>query len=171
MSVVRQCVTVGGVEVVEPATAEEIDYVFDHMHPEEFSEGEDLSTTKESHRRSVLDARRSMTVKHNGAILAVACLTDVDGGDERYRVLAMSRTAHALEKGHRFTWLRAYGPLADWLRESDARFSDNGRLVALSPTNLPRALDVYRYAGARVRKTINPEGHRSYWVIDLEKEV
>lgn len=171
MSAERLRVAIGGVEVVEPATVDEIDYVFDHMRPEEFSEGEDLATTKESHRRSVLDARRSMTVKHNGVILAVACLTDVDGGDERYRVLAMSRTVHALEKGHRFTWLRAYGPLSDWLRESDVQFSDHGRLVALSPTDLPRALDVYRYAGARVHKTLNPEGHRSYWVIDLEKEV
>ena len=87
---------------------------------------------------------------------------DLDLRPRPIHFLSMERTVNALAKGHRFAWLRGYGPLGKWI---SAAYPSG--LWTVTPTDLPRALDVYRHAGAeRTGETVKVGG-REYWVLKI----
>jgi len=149
----EQISNVAGLELVEPAREEDVSYLWGHMRDEERGEAMDAGGSEELHRTAILGAERSISVFHRGVLLAIATTFTLPSGETG---LSMERTVHALEPGHRFTWLRAYGRLAEWI----------GPCYTLTPTNLPRALDVYRHAGATVVGTTTVGG-REYWVLKI----
>jgi len=169
----RSRMYLGELEVITPSTVTELRYVTEHARPEEREEEADAGGTWQKRVNAMLAMRRTASVYHRGYLLALAGVTDLpqawpDATDGKgcARLLTMERTVHALEKGHRFAWLKGYAELAKWYIETDRGAADRGPVLAVSPTNIPRALDVYRYVGARVVKTVNLNG-RDYWVLRI----
>ena len=166
----RKRCEIAGLTVFEPATRAEAGYVWDHQRKEELSEAIGWAMERErtfnggidlkaEHWSRVKGARQSFCVRHGRTVLAVATMFDLPKGGVG---LTMTRTVHALEHGHRFTWLRAYGPLAKW-----AAREAGGAFLTMTPTDLPRALDVYRHAGAEVVGTTSYAG-RDWWVLKVK---
>lgn len=155
----RRFAKVGGLDVLEPATEEEAAVMWAQMRGEEKREALDAGGDESSHRKAVLSAERSFAIYHGDALLAVATVDTLPDGR---KFLSMERTAAALERGHRFTWLRAYGPLGLTIGSE----CPDG-IWAVTPTDLPRALDVYRHAGARPTGETVRVGEREYWVLRI----
>ena len=112
-----------------------------------------------AHAEAAKKAERSFAIYHGDAILAIATVETLPDGR---KFLSMERTVNALANGHRFAWLRGYGPLGRWIV---GQYPDG--LWTVTPTDLPRALDVYRHAGAeRTGETVKVGG-LEYWVLRI----
>ena len=155
----RKRTEVAGLDVLEPAIEEEVAVLWDRMREEEKREALDAGGDAAMHRKAVFSAERTFAVYHGDVMLAVATVYALPKGGHG---LSMERTVAALERGHRFTWLRAYGPLAEWIC---GEYPDG--LLTMTPKDLPRAPDVYRHAGAeRTGETVTV-GRREYWVLRM----
>ena len=154
----RKYVEVGGLTLIEPANEEEVAYLWDHMRPEEKDEALEQGGDRAAHRKAVFGAERTIAIYHADALLAVATVFELPRGGHG---LSLERTAAALEKGHSFAWLRGYAALGRWIA---SEYPDG--VYTLTPVDLPRALDVYRHAGAEVvgRQTV---GKREYFVLKV----
>lgn len=149
---------IAGLTAYEPADEGEAAYVWAHMREEERGESRVDGFGERERLAAILTAERSFAVYHGDVLLVLAVVHRFPGGR---RLLSMERTTHALERGHRFTWLRAYGPLA---RTLTALVGD---VFFATPTDMPRALDVYRHAGAeQTGETIVVDG-RNYWLMKI----
>ena len=180
---------------MEPVLGEEVAWTWANMRPEEKQEAceaagfasEELRVKSEecarnAHAAAAERAERSFAIYHGDALLAIATVDKIEGvgvgrrstmdvnnstadldlGPRPVHFLSMERTVNALAKGHRFAWLRAYGPLGKWI---GGQYPDG--LWTVTPTDLPRALDVYRHAGAELTgETVNVGG-REYWVLKI----
>ena len=169
----RKLDVVAGLTVLEPAIEEEVAWTWLHMRPEEKREaceavgfareegrGKREEEARIAHFNAAKRAERSFAVYHGGSLLAIAAVGTLPDGR---KFLSMERTVNALARGHRFTWLRAYGPLGRWIC---GEYPDG--VWTVTPINLPRALDVYRHAGAeRTGETVTVGG-REYWVLKLK---
>ena len=152
----RKRYEIAGLVVMEPVLGEEVAWTWANMRPEE--KGEDVGG-ETAHREAAERAERSFAIYHGDALLAIATVETMPDGR---KFLSMERTVNALAKGHRFAWLRAYGPLGRWI---GGQYPDG--LWTVTPTDLPRALDVYRHAGSeRTGETVKVGG-REYWVLKL----
>lgn len=150
---------IAGLTVCEPADDGEASYVWEHMREEERGESRVDGFGERERLAAILTAERSFAVYHGEVLLALAVVHRLPCGR---MFLSMERTTHALERGHRFTWLRAYGPLARTLTELV------GDVYFATPTDMPRALDVYRHAGAeQTGETMTVDG-REYWILKLQ---
>jgi len=154
--------TAGSLDLYEPATEEEMSYLLSHMRHEELKEGTDAGSTPEDRERAIKSCRRLLAVYHNGVLLCVGEMMDGDG----FRNISCERTVHCLEPGHRFAWLRDFPALVDWFRNTDDQMGGVGRFYTITPTEYPRALDLYGKAGGRVIKTIDVAGV-PYWLLDM----
>ena len=168
----RKCAVVAGLTVLEPVVEEEVAWTWSHMRPEEkreareacgFAREEGRGKREEEARIAHFDAakraERTFAVYHGDALLAIAAVCTLPNGR---KFLSMERTENALKPGHRFAWIRAYGPLGKWIC---GEYPDG--LWTMTPTDLPRAMDVYRHAGAeRTGETVTVGG-REYWVLRL----
>ena len=172
----RKRYEIAGLVVMEPVLGEEVAWTWANMRPEE--KGEAVGG-EAAHRAAAELAERTIAIYHGDALLAIATVDQVkvrgegEQGKENSTVhlepspspkhfLSMERTVNALAKGHRFAWLRAYGPLGRWI---SAAYPSG--LWTVTPTDLPRALDVYRHAGAeRTGETVKVGG-REYWVLKM----
>lgn len=165
----RRHVSVAGLVLIRTVREEEAEYVWEHMRREEWEEGaevvRDAAEARAAHRRAVLSARVSYAAYHGASLLAVLTLDEKSPGKW---FLTMERTVHAMEVGHRFTWLRAYGPVAKMLVRKCAAASGGGfdGIYFVTPTDMPRALDVYRHAGA-ARVSDVKVGSRDYWLMRI----
>ena len=114
-----------------------------------------IATVDKAERKVVAGSRsRTVDVKNSAVGLGLPTRT--------IHFLSMERTVNALKPGHRFVWLRGYGPLGRWI---SGQYPDG--LWTVTPTDLPRALDVYRHAGAeRTGETVKVGG-REYWVLKI----
>ena len=188
----RKRTEIAGLTVKEPVLGEEVAWTWEHMRPEEKQEAreavgfasEELRVKSEecarvAHAEAAKKAERSFAIYHGDALLAIATVDQVKvrgEGEQRKEnstvhlkpspspkyFLSMERTVNALKPGHRFAWLRGYGPLGRWI---SWQYPDG--LWTVTPTDLPRALDVYRHAGAeRTGETVNVGG-REYWVLKI----
>ena len=178
---------------MEPVLGEEVAWTWANMRPEEKQEayeavgfareevrGKREECARVAHAEAVKRAERSFAIYHGDALLAIATVEKIEGVGRRSTIdannstvdldlrprpihfLSMERTVNALAKGHRFAWLRGYGPLGKWI---SAAYPSG--LWTVTPTDLPRALDVYRHAGAeRTGETVNVGG-REYWVLRI----
>ena len=156
----RQHENVSGLAVFEPADDGEASYLWRHMREEERQETDETGCREEDHLLAIMRAERSFAVYHDDALLAIATVVRMPDGR---RLMSMERTVHALERGHRFTWLKAYGPLSRTLTELV------GDVVFVTPCDMPRALDVYRHAGAEQTGETVKVGGREYWVLRLRQ--
>lgn len=154
----RQHEEIAGLTAFEPADDGEAAYLWRHMRGEERQETDETGCREEDHLLAVMRAERSFAIYHDGVLLAIATVARLPDGR---RLMSMERTVHALERGHRFTWLKAYGPLARTLTELV------GDVVFVTPCDMPRALDVYRHAGAERTGETVAVGGRDYWVLRL----
>ena len=190
----RKRYEIAGLVVMEPVLGEEVAWTWANMRPEEKQEAceavgfarEEVRGKREeeariAHFEAAKKAERSFAIYHGDALLAIAIVDKVEGGrlkvEQRkenstvppstsnlrpVNFLSMERTVNALAKGHRFAWLRGYGPLGRWI---SGQYPDG--LWTVTPTDLPRALDVYRHAGAeRTGETVKVGG-REYWVLKI----
>ena len=152
----RKRYEIAGLVVMEPVLGEEVAWTWANMRPEE--KGEAVGG-EAAHRAAAFSAERSFAIYHGDALLAIAIVETLPDGR---KFLSMERTVNALAKGHRFAWLRGYGPLGKWIA---GQYPDG--LWTVTPTDLPRALDVYRHAGAeRTGETVKVGG-REYWVLKI----
>jgi len=163
----REIWTVGGLTVSSPATQEEFEYVGRYLREEEAGEERDTGGGRRERAAAFIRMRRTFVARHNGYVLAIAGITDTEWNGKKCRYLAMERTVHALEIGHRFTWIRAYAALAKWLVETDGENGWRGPIMTLTPTDLPRALDVYKYANVENVGTVTV-GRREYWILKIK---
>ena len=168
----RKSTEIAGLVVMEPVLGEEVAWTWENMRPEEKREAreavgfasEELRVKSEecarvAHAEAAKKAERSFAIYHGDALLAIATVETMPDGR---KFLSMERTVNALAKGHRFAWLRGYGPLGRWI---SGQYPDG--LWTVTPTDLPRALDVYRHAGAeRTGETVKV-GEREYWVLKI----
>lgn len=178
----RRRVELSGLTVIESVNEEEVAWTWANMRPEEKQEACEAGGGEAAHRAAAFKAERSFAIYHGDALLAIATvekikgvgvgrsstmdishsIVDLDLRPRPIHFLSMERTVAALERGHRFTWLRAYGPLGRWI---GGQYPDG--LWTVTPTDLPRALDVYRHAGAeRTGETVKVGG-REYWVLKI----
>lgn len=155
----RKHVEVGGLALIEPANEEEVAYLWDNMRPEEKDEALEQGGDRAAHRKAIFGAKRTISVYHADKLLAVATVFELPRGGHG---LSLERTTAALEPGHRFAWLRGYAALGKWIA---SEYPDG--IYTLTPTDMPRALDVYRHAGAEVvgRQAV---GKRAYWVLKVK---
>lgn len=156
----RRHENVAGLTAFEPVDDGEAAYVWRNMRAEERRETEEAGCREQDHLASMMQAERSFSVYHGDVLLAVATVVGLSDGR---RLLSMERTVHALERGHRFTWLKAYGPLARTLTELV------GDVVFVTPCDMPRALDVYCRTGAKLTDEKVTVGGREYWVMRIER--
>ena len=83
------------------------------------------------------------------------------------RFISLERTRYCLAKGHRFAWLKTFKYLVKWFIDTDNWKGHKGDFYTATPTDLPRALDLYGpYAGAEVVGTRNFNG-RDYWMLKI----
>lgn len=157
----RKRTEIAGLTVIEGANEEEVAYLWSHMREEERKEAEDAGGDEAAHGKAVFSAERTFAIYHGDALVAVATAYPLPKGGHG---LSMERTVAALEKGHRFTWLRGYGPLSRWIC---GQYPDG--LWTMTPVDLPRALDVYRHAGAEIVGRTTVKG-REYFVLKLREE-
>ena len=155
----RKHVEVAGLMVIEGVIEEEVAWTWSHMRPEEKREAEEAGGGEDGHRKAALGAERTFAVYHGDALLAIAAVCTLPNGR---KFLSMERTTNALKPGHRFAWIRAYGSLGKWIC---GEYPDG--LWTVTPTDLPRALDVYRHAGAEPTGETVTVGGREYWVLRL----
>ena len=191
----RKKTEIAGLVVMEPVLDEEVAWTWANMRPEEKGEaceacgfareevrGKREDVARIAHAEAAKRADRSFAIYHGDALLAIATVDQVKvrgEGEQRKEnstvhlepspspkyFLSMERTVNALAKGHRFAWLRSYGPLGRWI---GGQYPDG--LWTVTPTDLPRALDVYRHAGAeRTGETVKVGG-REYWVLKIKVE-
>ena len=178
----RKRVELSGLTVIESVNDEEVAWTWANMRQEEKQEAEEAGGGEAAHRAAAFKAERSFAIYHGDARLAIATVEKIEGVgvgrrstmdishstvdlDLRPRpihFLSMERTTNALAKGHRFTWLRGYGPLGRWI----ARQYPDG-IWTVTPADLPRALDVYRHAGAERTGGTVKVGCREYWVLKI----
>ena len=155
----RKRVELSGLTVIESVNDEEVAWTWANMRQEEKQEAEEAGGGEAAHRAAAFKAERSFAIYHGYALLAIATVETMPDGR---KFLSMERTVNALAKGHRFAWLRGYGPLGRWI---SGQYPDG--LWTVTPTDLPRALDVYRHAGAeRTGETVKVGG-REYWVLKI----
>ena len=157
----RKLAEVAGLTILEPATEEEVAVLWMTMREEEKREALDAGGDAATHRKAVFSAERTFAVYHGDVMLAIATVYALPKGGHG---LSMERTVAALERGHRFTWLRAYGPLAEWIC---GEYPDG--LLTMTPKDLPRALAVYRHCGARVVGETT-FGGREWFVLKIGEE-
>lgn len=156
----RKKTEIAGLVVMEPVLGDEVAWTWTNMRPEEKQEAVEAGGGEAAHRAAAFKAERSFAIYHGDALLAIATVETMPDGR---KFLSMERTVNALAKGHRFAWLRGYGPLGRWIA---VQYTDG--LWTVTPTDLPRALDVYRHAGAeRTGETVKLGG-REYWVLRLK---
>jgi len=158
----RRHETVCGFDLYEPATDEEMAYLLAHMRPEELEEGEAVGSTDEDRARALGTFRRLVAVYHRGELMCVGEMADGDG----FRNLSCERTVHCLERGHAFAWLKGFPSLVDWFRRTDDALGGTGPFYTITPTDYPRALDLYAKAGGRVVGTVDIVG-RPYWLLEM----
>ena len=152
---------IAGLTVTEPVMPEEAAIAWAMMRPEERQEARDAGIGFRAHDEAIIRAERSFAIYHRDVLLALALVGRLPDGR---KLLEMERTENALKPGHRFTWLRGYGPLSRFLVEKV------GEVVFVTPADLPRALDVYKHAGAeRTGETLRIGG-REYWVMRIRRE-
>ena len=156
----RRHENIAGLTAFEPADDGEAACVWRNMRGEERLETDETGCREEDHLLAVMRAERSFAVYHGDVLLAIATVERMPDGR---RLMSMERTVHALERGHRFTWLKAYGPLSRTLTELV------GDVVFVTPCDMPRALDVYRHAGAEQTGETVKVGGREYWVLRLRQ--
>lgn len=144
---------------MEPVLGDEVAWTWDNMRPEEKQENEESGVEggepRRLHMTAAERAERSFAIYHGDALMAIATIETLPDGR---KFLSMERTVNALKPGHRFAWLRAYGPLGKWV---GGQYPEG--LFAMTPTDLPRALDVYRNAGAEPTGETVKVGEREYW--------
>ncbi len=129
------------------------------MREEERKEAEEAGGDETAHRAAAFGAERSFAIYHGDALLAIATVETVPDGR---KFLSMERTVNALKPGHRFAWLRGYGPLGRWIA---GQYPDG--LWTVTPADRPRVFDVDRHAGAeRTGETVKVGG-REYWVLRI----
>ena len=150
---------ISGLDVFEPVTPEETALAWATMRPEERQEAREAGIGLRDQDASARRAERSFAIYHGDALMAIALVERLPDGR---RFLEMERTENALKPGHRFTWLRGYGPLARKLTELV------GEVLFVTPTDLPRALDVYRHTGAERTGSVVTVGKRTYWVMRIK---
>ena len=155
----RKRYEIAGLVVMEPVLDDEVAWTWENMRLEEKQEAVEAGGGEAAHRAAAFKAERSFAIYHGDALLAIATVETMPDGR---KFLSMERTVNALAKGHRFAWLRGYGQLGKWIC---GEYPDGLRTV--TPTDLPRALDVYRHAGAeRTGETVKVGG-REYWVLKM----
>lgn len=171
----RKRTEIAGLVVMEPVLGDEVAWTWANMRPEEKQEaceaagfareevrGKREDVARIAHAEAAFKAERSFAIYHGDALLAIATVETMPDGR---KFLSMERTVNALAKRHRFAWLRGYGPLGRWI---SWQYPDG--LWTVTPTDLPRALDVYRHAGAeRTGETVKVGG-REYWVLKISLE-
>ena len=155
----RERYEIAGLVVMEPVLGDEVAWTWANMRPEEKGEAEEAGGGEAAHRAAAFKAERSFAIYHGDALLAIATVETMPDGR---KFLSMERTVNALTKWHRFAWLRAYGPLGKWIC---GEYPDG--LWTVTPTDLPRALDVYRHAGAEQTGETVKVGGREYWVLKI----
>ena len=168
----RKRYEIAGLVVMEPVLGEEVAWTWANMRPEEKQEAREAvgfaseevrakseECARNAHAEAAKRSERSFAIYHGDSLLAIATVETMPDGR---KFLSMERTMNALAKGHRFAWLRGYGPLGRWIA---GQYPDG--LWTVTPTDLPRALDVYRHAGAeRTNETVTVGG-REYWVLKI----
>lgn len=160
----RRVVYLFGMRLEEPARPKDFLLLWATMRPEERGEIEDAGCDQKQWFDAYAAARRTIAVKRGADLLAVAAVYDKPDGT---RFLTYERTRHALEKGNRFSWLRGYAHLSQWLVMTEREQYARGKLLTASPTDLPRALAVYRHAGASVVGETEVFG-RKYWILEVK---
>lgn len=160
----RRVVYLFGMRLEEPAQTHDLLSLWSSMRREERGEIEDSGCDRVQWFDAYAAARRTIAVKRGADLLAVAAVFDRPDGT---RFLTYERTRHVLEKGNRFTWLRGYSHLSRWLVRTEREAGMRGQLLTASPVDLPRALAVYRHAGAAVVGETEIFG-RKYWILEVK---
>lgn len=153
--------TVAGMRLVEPASPVDLLDLWERMRPEEREEGAALGTTFEGWLDAIRAARRLVSVFHRGELLGIGEMYDREG----VRLISLERTDRCLAPGHRFAWLRGFPVLVRWFMKTDDAQGGCGRFVTVSPTDYPRALDLYGKCGFVQTRTTSIGG-REYWILE-----